>query len=110
MNPSKVKGTTFERAVCTYLEPWFPNIDRCCLRGSLDRGDLLGVPGWTLELKAEKKLDPTAALKEAQAEKINAGERWCAAILKRPRTTIGDSLVVMTLTQWAELVSRRESP
>lgn len=105
MNRPKIAGTRFERAVCTYLEPWFPHIERQCLRGSKDRGDLLGVPGWSLELKAEKRLDPTTALREAQTAAGNSGASWHAAILKRPRKPIGEALVVMTLTQWANLIA-----
>lgn len=105
MNRPKIAGTRFERAVCDFLEPWFPHVERQCLRGSKDRGDLLGIPGWVLELKAERALDATTALKEAQVAARNAGARWCAAILKRRSKPIGEALVVMTLTQWADLVA-----
>ena len=105
MNRPKVKGTTFERAVCDYLAAWFPNVERQCLRGRYDRGDLLGIPSWACELKAEKKLDPTTALKEAEAAQKNTGAAFCAAILKRPRQPISKALVVMTLEQWADLVA-----
>lgn len=105
MNRPKIAGTRFERAVCDFLEPWFPHVERQCLRGSKDRGDLLGIPGWVLELKAERALDATTALKEAQVAARNAGADWCAAILKRRSKPIGEALVVMTLTQWADLVA-----
>lgn len=105
MNRPKIAGTRFERAVCDYLEPWFPHVERQCLRGANDRGDLLGIPGWCLELKAERSLDATTALKEAQVAARHAGARWCAAILKRRSKPIGEALVVMTLRQWADLVA-----
>jgi hypothetical protein len=105
MNRPKIAGTRFERAVCDYLQPRFPHVERQCLRGNRDRGDLLGIVGWALELKAEKKLDPTTALKEAEVAARNSGAAWHAAILKRPRRGIGDALVVMTLDQWANLVA-----
>ena len=105
MNRPKVAGTRFERAVCDYLLAWFPGVERQCLRGRYDRGDLLGIPMWAVELKAEKKLDATAALKEAEAAQRNTGAAWCAAILKRPRQPIAKALVVMTLEQWADLVA-----
>lgn len=110
MNRPKIAGTRFERAVCTYLQPWFPHIERQCLRGSQDRGDILGVAGWALELKAEKRLDPTTALKEAETAAKNSGAPWHAAILKRPRQPISGALVVMTLEQWAELVAEEGTP
>jgi hypothetical protein len=105
VNRPKIAGTRFERAVCTYLEPWFPHVERQPQRGAYDRGDLLGIPGWVLELKAERSLDATTALKEAQAAARHAGATWCAAILKRRSKPIGEALVVMTLTQWADLVA-----
>jgi hypothetical protein len=111
MNRPKIAGTRFERAVCDYLEPRFPHVERQCLRGNRDRGDLLGIVGWALELKAEKKLDPTTALKEAEVAARNSGAAWHAAILKRPRRGIGDALVVMTLDQWADLIAdERRTP
>lgn len=105
MNKPRVAGTRFERAVCDHLAAWFPHVERQCLRGAKDRGDLLGVPSWALELKAEKKLDPTTALKEARVAAANSGARWYAAILKRPRQPVGQALVVMSLDQWAELIA-----
>ena len=105
MNRPKVAGTRFERAVCDYLAAWFPHVERQCLRGRYDRGDLLGIPMWAVELKAEKNLDPTAALKEAQAAQRNSGAAWCAAILKRRSKPISEAIVVMTLAQWADLVA-----
>jgi hypothetical protein len=110
VNRPKIAGTRFERAVCEFLEPWFPHVERQCLRGAADRGDILGVPGWVLELKAERALDATTALKEAQVAARHAGAHWCAAILKRRSKPIGEALVVMTLAQWADLVADGRRP
>jgi len=105
VNRPRVAGTRFESAVVAFLEPWFPHVERRALHGKLDRGDLLGVVGWALELKAERALDPSAALREAEVAARNSGATWCAAILKRRSKPVGEALVVMTLRQWADLVA-----
>ena len=104
-NPSKAKGTAFERAVATYfVEHGWPDVDRAPLRGNLDRGDLVGIPGWVLELKAHKSIDLGGYMAEVAVERVNAGVEWGAAIVKRRGKSIGDAYVVMDLSQFVELL------
>lgn len=102
MNRPRIAGTRFESAVVAYLLPrGWPRCERRALRGINDAGDLVGVDGWLTELKAERALDPTTALKEAEkAAKRHGG--WPVAILKRRNQPVGKALVCMTLETWVE--------
>lgn len=101
MNRPKRTGTRFESVVATYLLPHFPRVERRALRGRNDAGDLVGLDPWIPELKAERDLDPTTALKEAERAARRHGG-WPVAILKRRSQPTGRALVVMTLDTWLE--------
>jgi hypothetical protein len=109
MTRSRAKGTRFESEVCNHLSPVLARVERRAGRGHRDGGDIAGVHGfggdWVLECKALRELDVAGAMDEAEKERANAGARWCAAILKRRRRGVGDSYVVMTLEQFARLLS-----
>jgi hypothetical protein len=80
-------------------------IERKRQGGARDRGDLTGMPGWTLESK--KSLTALhAALDQAGKEAANNGTYWYAALLRR-RGISEEGLwaVVMTGFQWARLVA-----
>jgi Holliday junction resolvase len=97
-NPSKQKGTLFEREVAEFLQSTgHPLVERRTLSGKNDRGDLSGIPSWTFELKSTKELDLAGAVDEARVEAINAGTLWYAAIVKRRRRSIGEAYFVMPL-------------
>lgn len=99
MNRPKRAGTAWESKVAAYLLPHYPRVERRALRGVNDAGDLVGLDPWLPELKAERALDPTTALKEAErAAKLHGG--WPVAILKRRSQPTGRALVVMTLDTW----------
>lgn len=105
MSRSRAKGTRWETAVVDYLRPWFPHVERRAGRGHNDGGDLAGLVGWVCELKSTKQLALAEALDEAEKERANVGARWCAAIIKRRMKSTGEGYVVMTLEQFARLLS-----
>ncbi len=108
-NPSKQKGTRFEREVADYLaEHGHPHAERMASRGALDRGDLTGVVGWVLECKATKTIDLAGAMDEVAVEQANAGTRYGAAIVKRRRKPVADAYVVLTLETFARLTGDNE--
>lgn len=80
-------------------------VERRRQAGSKDKGDLAGVPGWTLEVKKSLTALNTG-LNEAAKEAVNAGTYWYAALLRR-RGVSEEGLwaVVMTAYQWARLVA-----
>src|SRR5487761_1143000 len=68
MTAGKRRGSAFESAVVAFLaEHGFPAAERRVMGGTRDRADVAGIPGWTLELKAEHSLDLAGALTEAKA-------------------------------------------
>ena len=100
-NPSKAKGSLFERQVVEFLNAnGFPLAERRVTRGAKDAGDISGVPGWVFELKATRTIDLAGAVDEARVEAGNAKAQWFAAIVKRRGKGIGDAYVVTTLKQF----------
>src|ERR1051326_4841584 len=105
-NPSKQKGTFFESLFVAYLViRGLVNAERRALHGNTDKGDIAGVEDWTFELKNRKALDIPGAIDEAQLEAKNAGTRWYAAIVKRPRRGApGDAIAAMPASLLIELI------
>lgn len=105
MNAARRKGSAFEAQVVHYLvEHGFPDCERRVMGGSRDRGDVAGIPAWTLELKATRQLDLAGALREAEVEAAHAGTSRYAAVLKRRMRPVGDAYVVVPLSIFAELI------
>jgi len=105
MSRSTRAGTAAERAVVTYLQTsGFPHAERAPRWGSKDKGDVLGLPSITVEVKAERALDLAAALTEAQLEAANAGARRYLAVLKRRRRPVPEWYAVMPLWLAVELL------
>jgi Holliday junction resolvase len=105
MSKSKQKGTLFEREVAEFLQSTgHPLVERRTLSGKNDRGDLAGIPNWTLELKATKEISLSSAVDEARVEAINAQTMWYAAVIKRRRRGIGESYVVLPLALFTKLI------
>jgi hypothetical protein len=74
------------------------------LAGKNDKGDIAGLPGWTLECKAEKQIGLAAYVDEARVEAANAGTRRFAAIVKRRQKGVSEAYVIMPLSQFAEMI------
>ena len=69
MGIAKRRGSKFETDVVAYLATHgSPAAERRVMGGSRDRGDVAGIPNWTLELKADRALDMAAAIREAAVE------------------------------------------
>jgi hypothetical protein len=100
---SKIRGTRWESQVRDYLvAAGFVGVERRALDGNKDRGDLLGIPLWTLEAKDEARITLAGYMDEARAEAKNAGTPYFAAIVKRRRKGTGEAYAVMPL----ELLTR----
>lgn len=108
MTSAKRKGSAFETAVVAYLaEHGFPLAERRVMGGTRDRGDVAGIPGWTLELKATRDLDLAGALTEAKTEAAHAGTLDYAAVIKRRMHPVGSAYVVLTLDRFTHLLHRK---
>ena len=109
-NPSKQRGTAFETAIVAYLrDHGYPHAERRALHGTLDRGDVAGVPGVVIEAKATKAIDLAAAVDEAEAERVNAGARLGIAVVKRRMRSVGDAYAVVPLRVMVELLCALEA-
>jgi hypothetical protein len=105
MNPSKQKGTAFERGVVEFLQAnGFPLAERRVTRGSKDAGDVAGIPAWVLELKATRLINLAGAIDEARVEAKNAGVQKFAAIVKRRGKNISEAYFVLPLSAAVELL------
>jgi hypothetical protein len=107
-NPSKAKGSLFEKQVCEYLASYWPDVERRVQAGANDRGDVAGIHGWVVELKATKQLDLAGALREAELEAQHAGVRRFVAVFKRRQQSVTEAYAVMPLWLWALVVYELE--
>ena len=108
-NPSKQKGTAFETLVENYFNERGLPCERRTLNGSTDKGDIAGVVGWTFELKNHKKHAIGEWVDEARVEARNAGTRWYAAIVKRPRKgSAAEAFAVMPVSLLVDLILERQ--
>ena len=105
MNPSKAKGTAWESAIVAHLKAnGFPYAERRALAGSVDRGDIAGVPGVMLEAKACKQLSLSQWMDEVRAQKKNAGAQVGACVIKRRNHSAAKAYVVMEFDDFLDLI------
>lgn len=104
------KGWETEKRLADWLNVMLLNmvgwrVERKVKAGAKDKGDLTGVPGWTMEVKSS--LDELfKALKQARVEARHNGTYWYAALLRlRGISDPGDWAWVMTVRQGARLVA-----
>ena len=101
-NPSKAKGSQFERDAAAYL-----GLERAYGAGRpKDVGDLAGDPMIVYEAKALRSYDLATAVTEAELEAGNANKPFGVALIKKPRAGIQDCYVVMSFSTWRELRER----
>jgi|ERR1039458_689922 hypothetical protein len=107
VNKPKIKGTQFEVDCRDYLRQWW-NVERLPTEGKNDRGDLVGVPGFTIECKAVQRLAVPQWLRELDTEKKNAGTDGGFVIVKYPRHSVDVSWTAMRLCDMVNLLLRLE--
>lgn len=101
------KGPRFERLVADFLvDEGFMAADRKVKTGARDKGDIAGIPDWTIETKDLAKVDLAGLVDEATVEAANARTTWFAGIQKRRRKNVRDAYVVMPLWLFARLLRR----
>lgn len=104
----KAKGRDAENRVADYFQLRFPYyiIERRRLTGAQDRGDLTGLPGVVIEIKAHNSLDLAGWLKELAAEIQNDGASTGAVIHKKRGTLdVGEWYVTMPVHLYAGLLA-----
>ena len=68
---SKAKGSKAELDVVNWLKQWFPYADRRLAGATLDKGDISGIPGVTIEIKNHAKMDLAGWVAELETEMNN---------------------------------------
>lgn len=85
MSASKDKGTKAETAVIKLMrEMGWPHVERRSLQGENDRGDVTGIVGVVIEVKAEAKPSFGVYCKEALIEANNDGGSIPIVVWKKP--------------------------
>jgi hypothetical protein len=77
--------------------------------GSRDRGDIAGLPGWTLELKNHNAISLGTAMNEAKEESGHAGTSHYAAIHNRRNHSLERSYVTVELWEFARLLRAEQA-
>lgn len=96
----KQKGNRFERAVAALLREYGFNARRGLqYQGGQVEADVVGVPGWHLELKHVNRLNLHEALKQSQRD-AKEGE-IPVVVHKRDREPI---YVTMPFTAWLDII------
>lgn len=105
-NPSKQKGTTFERSIADYLKDnWSPFIDRRPLTGGSDKGDIanfyIGPHALAVECKNERQYNLAGWVKEAQREGVNSGSLAGIVVAKRKgKANPAEQYCILTLEEF----------
>lgn len=81
---SKRTGTAAETAVVRYLQNWWPAAERRALSGNKDKGDVAGIPGVVIEVKAAATQLIGPWQRETLTEMANAEASTCMLVVKRP--------------------------
>lgn len=103
---SKALGYSYEVAVRDYLIDEFDDVKRNGNQyGPLDRGDLSGVPGWTLQLKNVQDDSWGVWFKKTTAQAENNTTRWWAVVRKMRGKAVSESLFTMALSKGKELMA-----
>lgn len=101
------RGPHFEKRLAAFFTVALGRpVERRVMGGTKDRGDLAGIPDWTIEAKnLSANLTLGQAMNEAAKEAANAGTRFFAAILNRRSHDLERSYAVVELWELAELIA-----
>lgn len=105
---SKAKGTAAERDVVRYLQQWWPAAERRALSGAKDRGDVAGIPGVVVEVKAAATQLIGPWQRETEVERLNAGAMYGMLVVKRPRKSVPQWDAYLPVATAGELLEFKE--
>jgi len=106
----KAKGNNYEREIIKYWQSFGIDCSRNALTGqTLDQGDVLGVPDWTVQCKAYSNVATGIAqgVDGSLVQQTTNGTEWTVAIVKRPRRNVIDSYCVMPLHLFTKLLLKQ---
>lgn len=104
---SKQKGSQAERDVVKWLKQWFPYADRRLAGATLDKGDISGIPGVTIEIKNHATMKLSEWLEELRVEMAN-DNAWTGVVIhkKKGKGDVGQWYATMPASVWIELLLR----
>ena len=104
---AKAKGSGAERDVVKYLKEWFPYVDRRLAGATLDKGDISGIPGVTIEIKNHATMKLSEWVEELIVEMAN-DKAWTGVVIhKRERKgDVGEWYATMPAKIWIELIRK----
>ncbi len=109
-NKSKEKGSRYEKAVADYLKSCgYTEVARQRGTGTLDQGDLAGLRHWVVECKDHGHPQWWDFVRQANVEATNAGKPFGVAIQKKRNASVEDSIVMMDLKTWVEVLDHIEN-
>lgn len=83
VNKPRIKGTNAESAVVQWLQDHgHPHAERRSLKGGKDWGDITGIVGVCIEIKAGKTLLLAQWLRETEAERVNSSSDFGILVVK----------------------------
>lgn len=83
MSKAKAKGTAAESVVVSFLsQNGFPYAERRALSGGEDKGDITGIPGICIEVKACQTYLFSSWMKETEVERENAKADYGILVVK----------------------------
>ena len=109
-NPAKAKGSQAERAVVAWLKAnGYKYADRRLAGASLDKGDISGVPGVTIEIKNHAKLDLAGWVAELEIEMKN-DDAWTGTVIhkKKGKGDVGEWYATMPAKIWLALLKKAD--
>ena len=104
---SKAKGSAAERAVVAYLKQWYPYADRRLAGATLDKGDISGIPGVTIEIKNHSRIDLAGWIAELETEMAN-DKAWTGTVIhkRKGKSDVGQWYATMPVRVWIELLRK----
>jgi len=107
---AKRKGSGAERDVVTWLKAnGYLYADRRLAGATLDKGDISGIPGVTIEIKNHAKLDLAGWIAELEVEMKNDGA-WTGTVLhkRKGKGDVGEWYATMPAKVWLALLKQAD--
>jgi hypothetical protein len=83
---------------------------RPALHGSVDKGDLYGLTGWTIQCRDTARIDLAGAVDDACKQADNAKTPFFTAIVKRRGKGPAHAYAVLPLYKLVELLATKTPP
>lgn len=105
---AKRKGSRAESDVVKWLKQnGYPYADRRIAGAQLDKGDISGVNGVTIEVKDHKRLDISTWVNELEIEMKN-DKAWTGTVIhkRKGKSNVDDWYATMPAKVWIQLIRK----